>query len=821
MRIKRIALTAIGMATLATTPLYSTALFVENFNYEDGELQTSSSNLWAPTPSDDANPNLEVRGGALEWDFTGESAEPLNNGYYGVEISSSAISAGNLYAQFVLTATTAPTSSNLTVGRFASFWNGSGGYRGRLWIGTGFDSGNNPVPGTFRLGVTEAGGSRNDVQWHDGNFDENIPVAVVLKYNYDAGSVSLFLNPTSEDDPHIEVDDGSDLGTKGFAFRHKDESTASTNLGVFRIDDLAVSTTFGDTSAGESLGAANLVAAGVPEERIFLSWEDRSFDETNFRVERRETGGETFSEIGTTSTNRNYFIDTTSLLGTEYEYQVVANNGADLDASNIAAATLFQEPPFFERPELELYTSESGPIFSFFEESGGVYRIEKSNDLRLWQSISQYVSHSTRQNQFFVPMTDNVGTLFFRVRSTRYSVPLADIGLQNFEQAWSGEWLPPLDITDFGATPNDDSDDDAMAIRDAIAQAQSGGNFVLIPMGTFHIKGTISIPSTSLIFGVDKAESKLMASNTSMALKIEPGATNIVLSDFGIDAADDQLSHGIHIGEKDGVNAERILIRDLEIQNFSQRGIQVRNANHVKIEGCYIHHATNLGGGGFGYGIALNDSNNHNNWITDCVIGPVIRHGVLIQFSAHHNLVENNTCFETTEDAYDLHGEDEHSNELRFNLAYWDNPENIQGSPAGFGIGNTGATHDNSGPNNWIHHNEVYGYDIGLEVIQQSHIQFIDGNRFYDNASAGIKMHDGGGNGVFIRGNTITGNPIGISATRSGTLTIEENQINENDLGLLLTSDIDDYTVRFNDLTGNTVSKNLGSDSGTYEDNLE
>ncbi|MAI23602.1 MAG: hypothetical protein CL828_06055 [Crocinitomicaceae bacterium] len=158
---------------------------------------------------------------------------------------------------------------------------------------------------------------------------------------------------------------------------------------------------------------------------------------------------------------------------------------------------------------------------------------------------------------------------------------------------------------------------------------------------------------------------------------------------------------------------------------------------------------------------------------------------------------------------------------MRFNLAYWANPENIDGTPAGFGIGNTGSTHDNSGPNNWIHHNEVYGYDIGLEVIQQSHIQYINGNNFHHDLSEGIKLHDGGGNGVFIRGNTITHNPSGISATRSGALNIESNQINDNELGLLLTSDIDDYTVRSNDLAGNTVSKIIGSDMGVYDDNLE
>ncbi|MBT6380200.1 MAG: hypothetical protein HOJ89_08270, partial [Opitutales bacterium] len=159
-------------------------------------------------------------------------------------------------------------------------------------------------------------------------------------------------------------------------------------------------------------------------------------------------------------------------------------------------------------------------------------------------------------------------------------------------------------------------------------------------------------------------------------------------------------------------------------------------------------------------------------------------------------------------------------NELRFNLAYWSQGSIFDGTPAGFGIGNTGATHDNSGPNNWVHHNEVYGYDIGLEVIQRSHVQYVDGNNFHHNAT-GIKIHDSGGNRIHIRGNSIADNVTGISTTRSGNIQIEHNKINRNELGISLTPDIDDYSIRFNDLSGNATGKNLGSDSGVFEGNLE
>jgi len=108
-----------------------------------------------------------------------------------------------------------------------------------------------------------------------------------------------------------------------------------------------------------------------------------------------------------------------------------------------------------------------------------------------------------------------------------------------------------------------------------------------------------------------------------------------------------------------------------------------------------------------------------------------------------------------------------------------------------------------------------------LEIIQESHIQYIDGNRFHHNASAGVKIHDGGGKRIYIRGNTITDNPTGLSATRSASLQIENNRINRNVIGLVLAPDIVDYAIRSNDLTGNTTSKQLGSNSGIFENNLE
>mgnify|MGYP005658834853 CR=1 FL=1 len=114
-------LTCVSLYKLA----FADALFVENFDYANGELLNVSSSIWAPALSDAANPNLLVTEGALKWDFTNGRTEPVNNGFYAATIDSSGIDSGSLYAHFDITVGTAPTSSSLVVGRIASFWNGA------------------------------------------------------------------------------------------------------------------------------------------------------------------------------------------------------------------------------------------------------------------------------------------------------------------------------------------------------------------------------------------------------------------------------------------------------------------------------------------------------------------------------------------------------------------------------------------------------------------------------------------------------------------------------------------------------------------------
>ena len=114
--------------------------------------------------------------------------------------------------------------------------------------------------------------------------------------------------------------------------------------------------------------------------------------------------------------------------------------------------------------------------------------------------------------------------------------------------------------------------------------------------------------------------------------------------------------------------------------------VAVRHSDNILVQTCAFKNATALGGGGEGYGVMLGYDTTANCWVTQNTFGPVLRHGVVVQYFAHHNLIENNTADATTLDAFDLHGEDEYSNELRYNLV-----KNVSGGD-GFGLRQGGGS---------------------------------------------------------------------------------------------------------------------------------
>ncbi|HAK96788.1 MAG TPA: hypothetical protein DCM87_17800 [Planctomycetes bacterium] len=92
---------------------------------------------------------------------------------------------------------------------------------------------------------------------------------------------------------------------------------------------------------------ANLEAVSMAVDRIDLSWEDMSDNETGFHVERRGGGDANFGVVATLAAGTNHFSDGSSLAAaTEYVYRVAAFNEEGLSPySNEAAAVTWTPPP--------------------------------------------------------------------------------------------------------------------------------------------------------------------------------------------------------------------------------------------------------------------------------------------------------------------------------------------------------------------------------------------------------------------------------------------------------------------------------------------
>jgi len=577
------------------------------------------------------------------------------------------------------------------------------------------------------------------------------------------------------------------IGITGFC----QESPGATSARVFAV-------IFALVAAGTSLQAIDgLQVILAPNSSSFIRWDDTGNEETGYRIERK-AGSAVYEEVVTAPANTVSYTDSGLSPETEYTYRVTP-----IIAGSTAAgltATLITPPEWQipqARPSLSIQTGENSVLS--FDGADATYTVEKTRNLVEWETLEAdfFLSrHETAEYEF----ADSANT-FFRVQSQVYEHPL-QIGLDRpFE-------MPPepngetWDVTSFGASPAkfDATNDDAIFIKIVLGLANPG-DVVLIPEGTYTIRQILKIPDGVTLRGAGMDKTILVTEEISRAVNIDPEAHDIRLESFAIQhlGTEEELQYGVYIGSaRQGRNSYRILMDSLKVEGFSKHAISLRDCNHVLVQNCHFLNATNLGGGGFGYGVALNYPTNHNNWIRNNTIGPVIRHAVLIQYYAHNNLVEHNLAIENSEDCYDLHGEDEYLNELRYNVAR-------DCERDGFGVGNTGSTHDRSGPNNWIHHNTVENCNAGVEVIQGSEMVFIDSNTLIDN-NYGIRVYNGSGNQIYIRGNTIRGNERGISLLNTRWVWLEDNKIEDQTLyGIEILTGVEDLTEKNNILTGNAA----------------
>ncbi len=339
-------------------------------------------------------------------------------------------------------------------------------------------------------------------------------------------------------------------------------------------------------------------------------------------------------------------------------------------------------------------------------------------------------------------------------------------------------WGDTVNVMSYGADPLDNENDDMPAVQAAV-NAASMGDLIYFPDGVYNLSSVSSSSSTSHIVLSDgyhlhgesmdgtilKSQFPLSVNQNSTTKTVQiAGKFAITIknltftSDFsGVYYTDrvnnnpDRSAPGVHlyIDDSGSTPSRQVVVDSCKFEKFRAAAIRLANSSDCIIRNSYFHLATDVGGGGAGYGISLqgnghgNDSygqlrdSRYNLIENNTFIGPQIRHGVVIQYYSHNNLIRNNVLNATTMDALDLHGEDEYNNELCYNVV-----EDVT-MGGGVGVGNTGADHDASGYNNYIHHNTFTNCREGVKVYLESPFTRIEDNIIEDVAVSG-------GKGIYI-----------------------------------------------------------------------
>lgn len=400
-----------------------------------------------------------------------------------------------------------------------------------------------------------------------------------------------------------------------------------------------------------------------------------------------------------------------------------------------------------------------------------------------------------------------------------------------------------LNVLSYQADPEDNGKDDGAAIQAAIDDARPGDE-VYLPNGVYQLTGSpdtlvnLKLKSGVNLRGESQAGTILKSSLSKVknsALMKAAGQHDLVISDMtltstwtGAYTTDHQVNNPdaggpdsmIIIANFGEVPSYNITVDRVTVEKYIRMGIRIDNSRDVVVRRSLFRNATDVGPGGAGYGVSIQglakqDRNGYDNdtlWnlVEDSRFeGPYLRHGALIQFVAHNNVLRNNEFIRTKLDAIDLHGELEYLNEVYGNT--------IRDIPtgAGIGLGNTGGTapsnHSKTGPRNYIHDNTIRNAREGINVIMGTPDTIIERNVIENTdqvaGAKGIRVLNGPG--TVIRDNIIRSN----TAPDYWAVSLEHDPGDRN-AGNIGEGDPHNVLLAGNRLTGNSNGIRLLAGSG-------
>ncbi|MDR6553723.1 cadherin-like beta sandwich domain-containing protein [Paenibacillus qinlingensis] len=350
-----------------------------------------------------------------------------------------------------------------------------------------------------------------------------------------------------------------------------------------------------------------------------------------------------------------------------------------------------------------------------------------------------------------------------------------------------------INVTSYGVDLADNTNDDRVAIQNAI-NAASPGDEVYLPNGVYNLITSpdgfvnLKLKSGVNVRGESEAGTILKSSiddiKNSSVVK-SSSQHDIVVSDLTITSTWNRnfsLEHATNNPDAGGPDSSiavanygeipsyNVTIDHVTVERFRRMAIRIENSHDVIVRRSTFRNATDLGGGGAGYGTSIQgmpkvdrlgfDNDTYWNVVEDSTFeGPYLRHGSLIQNVAHNNVLRNNHYINTKLDAIDLHGELEYLNEV-----YGNTIENIL-TGGGVGLGNTGGTapsnHSKSGPKNHIHDNVIRNSREGIVITMGTSDTLIENNIIENTTSVenavGINILNGPGTRIvnnIVRNNT-------------------------------------------------------------------
>ncbi|WP_342435404.1 alpha/beta hydrolase fold domain-containing protein [Paenibacillus sp. FSL L8-0436] len=469
-----------------------------------------------------------------------------------------------------------------------------------------------------------------------------------------------------------------------------------------------------------------------------------------------------------------------------------------------------------------------------------------------WAFLDQYVKNRIT----ITPPSDVASIPNFTPGPPREPVPFTAPGLTEADGTVHPVHSPHvttgrvLNVLNYHADPADNDADDGLAIQAAINSAQPGDE-VYLPSGVYNLNSTLdTLVNLKLKSGVNLRgenqsatilKTSLNKVKNSSLMKVsgqhDLSISNLTLTSTwkGVYRTDHKVNNPdaggpdsmITIANFGGLPSYNITVDGVTVEKYSRMGMRIDNSRDIVVRRSTFRNATDVGPGGAGYGVSIQgiakqDRNGYDNDTLWNVVedsrfeGPYLRHGALIQFVAHNNVLRDNQFTNTKLDAIDLHGELEYLNEIYGNV--------ISDIPYGaaVGLGNTGGTapsnHSKTGPRNYIHDNTIRNTREGINVTMGTPDTVIERN-LIENTSGiedakGIRILNGPG--TIIKENVIRNNTS--SNYWAVSLEHDPGDSKANNIG---EGDPQNVQLIGNSLTGNTNGIRLLAGTGiTLQGNL-